>query len=47
MQEKKNVSTNTVSTTDPEEPVLAPGVITGRYGTIGQVFYAEEDFWPL
>ena len=27
--------------------VKAPGVITGRYGTIGQVFMAEEDFWPL
>jgi type I restriction enzyme S subunit len=24
-----------------------PGVVTGRYGTIGQVFYVEEDFWPL
>lgn len=27
--------------------VFAPGVITGRYGTIGQVFYSEEDYWPL
>jgi len=27
--------------------VKGPGVITGRYGTIGQVFYIEEDFWPL
>ncbi len=27
--------------------VTAPGVITGRYGTIGQVFYAEVDYWPL
>ena len=27
--------------------VSAPGVITGRYGTIGQVFYSEEDYWPL
>ena len=27
--------------------VNAPGVITGRYGTIGEVFYAAEDFWPL
>jgi type I restriction enzyme S subunit len=25
----------------------APGVVTGRYGTIGQVFYVESDFWPL
>ncbi|MGK0248363.1 MAG: type I restriction enzyme S subunit [Oleispira sp.] len=27
--------------------VKGPGVITGRYGTIGQVYYVEEDFWPL
>lgn len=25
----------------------APGVVTGRYGSIGDVFYLEEDFWPL
>ena len=25
----------------------APGVITGRYGTIGQVFFADSDYWPL
>lgn len=25
----------------------APGVVTGRYGTIGEVFYVTEDFWPL
>ncbi len=24
-----------------------PGVITGRYGTIGQVFFAKDDYWPL
>jgi len=22
-------------------------VVTGRYGTLGEVFYIEEDFWPL
>jgi len=27
--------------------VKGPGVVTGRYGTIGQVFYVEGDFWPL
>lgn len=27
--------------------VKAPGVITGRYGTLGQVFYQSTDFWPL
>lgn len=24
-----------------------PGVITGRYGTIGKVFYTEQLYWPL
>ena len=27
--------------------VPAPGVITGRYGTIGAVYFQEIDFWPL
>lgn len=27
--------------------VKAPGVVTGRYGTIGQVYYVVSDFWPL
>lgn len=27
--------------------VKGPGVVTGRYGTIGKVFYIAEDFWPL
>ncbi|WP_456473211.1 restriction endonuclease subunit S [Desulfolithobacter sp.] len=27
--------------------VKAPGVVTGRYGTLGEVFYVTEDFWPL
>lgn len=27
--------------------VKAPGVVTGRSGVIGSVFYIQEDFWPL
>jgi type I restriction enzyme, S subunit len=27
--------------------VCSPGVVTGRYGTLGEVFYIDEDFWPL
>jgi restriction endonuclease S subunit len=27
--------------------VKAPGVVTGRSGTIGRVHYVVEDFWPL
>jgi type I restriction enzyme S subunit len=26
--------------------VKGPGVITGRYGTLGEVFYSENDYWP-
>lgn len=25
----------------------SPGVITGRYGTIGEVFYTDRPYWPL
>ena len=24
-----------------------PGVVTGRYGTLGEVFFIPQDFWPL
>ncbi len=27
--------------------VEGPGVITGRYGTLGEVFFVKEDYWPL
>jgi len=27
--------------------VEAPGVVTGRYGTIGEVFFQDSAFWPL
>lgn len=30
-----------------EAKVKGPGVVTGRYGTIGEVFLVESDFWPL
>jgi type I restriction enzyme S subunit len=33
--------------THSEARVPGPGVVTGRYGTIGEVFVVEEDFWPL
>jgi len=26
--------------------VKGPGVVTGRYGTLGEVFYTEKDYWP-
>jgi type I restriction enzyme S subunit len=27
--------------------VKAPGIVTGRSGSLGEVFYVDEDFWPL
>ena len=27
--------------------VAGPGVVTGRYGTLGEVHYIEGDYWPL
>ena len=27
--------------------IRAPGVVTGRYGTLGEVFFVRDDFWPL
>jgi type I restriction enzyme S subunit len=41
------VSSSGVSGHHAEAKVKAPGVVTGRYGTLGRVFYITEDFWPL
>ncbi len=41
------VSSSGVSDQHDVAMVKGPGVVTGRYGTIGQVFYVESDFWPL
>ncbi len=30
-----------------ESKVRGPGVVTGRYGTLGRVYFVREDFWPL
>ncbi|MHB0960107.1 MAG: restriction endonuclease subunit S [Pirellulaceae bacterium] len=29
-----------------EAKVNGPGIVIGRYGTLGDVFFVEEDFWP-
>lgn len=41
------VSSSGVSGRHDKAKVRAPGVVTGRYGTIGEVFFVNEDFWPL
>lgn len=30
-----------------EKMVDGPGVVTGRYGTIGKVFFSSGEYWPL
>lgn len=41
------VSSSGVTDVHAKAMVKGPGVVTGRYGTLGQVFYVEQDFWPL
>lgn len=41
------VSSSGVSDFHAEAMARGPGVVTGRYGTIGEVFYVKEDYWPL
>jgi len=41
------VSSSGITGRHNEAKAVAPGVVTGRYGTIGEVFYLEEDYWPL
>lgn len=41
------VSSSGISGFHAESKVAPPGVVTGRYGTIGQVFYVDVPFWPL
>jgi type I restriction enzyme, S subunit len=41
------VSSSGVSGSHSEYMVRGPGVVTGRYGTIGEVYYVDRDYWPL
>jgi type I restriction enzyme S subunit len=41
------VSSSGISDFHSEAKAIGPGVVTGRYGTIGNVYYIESDFWPL
>ena len=40
------ISSAGVSGWHNEYKVEGPGVITGRYGTLGEVYYVEEEYWP-
>jgi type I restriction enzyme S subunit len=41
------VTSSGKSDTHHKAAVKGPGVVTGRSGSIGNVFYIQEDFWPL
>ena len=41
------VSSSGITGHHSEPKAKAPGVVTGRCGTLGEVFYIEEDYWPL
>lgn len=41
------VSSSGITDYHSEAKVKGPGVVTGRYGTLGQVFFVQSDYWPL
>ena len=41
------VSSSGISGCHNEAKAKAPGVVIGRYGTLGEVYYITEDYWPL
>lgn len=41
------VSSSGITGFHSESKAKAPGVVTGRYGTIGEVYFLETDYWPL
>lgn len=41
------VSSSGITGYHKEPKATAPGVVTGRYGTLGEVFFLDRDYWPL
>jgi type I restriction enzyme S subunit len=41
------VSSSGITGSHNEKKATGPGIVTGRYGTLGEVFLIEEDYWPL
>ena len=41
------VSSSGITDWHSEAKVRGPGVVTGRYGTLGEIYFIREDFWPL
>jgi restriction endonuclease S subunit len=41
------VSSGGISGWHDRAAAQGPGVVTGRYGTVGEVFFVDSDYWPL
>ena len=41
------VTSSGVSAMHSRAVAKGPGIVTGRYGTIGQFYLVEDDYWPL
>jgi len=41
------VSSSGITGYHNEAKAEPPGVVTGRYGTLGEVYFLEQDYWPL
>jgi type I restriction enzyme, S subunit len=41
------VSSSGITGFHTDHKAVGPGVVTGRYGTLGQVYYVEGGYWPL
>ena len=41
------VSSSGITDWHSEAKVKGPGVVTGRYGTLGEIYFIPDDFWPL
>lgn len=41
------VSSSGISSSHDTAIAKGPGIVTGRYGTIGKFTYVESDYWPL
>ena len=41
------VSSSGISGTHSRAVANGPGIVTGRYGTIGQFYLINEDYWPI
>ncbi len=41
------VSSSGITGYHSEAKASGPGVVTGRYGTLGEVYFVENEYWPL